>query len=82
MGSVVESDEDEVVTDNRFLQYFGEDRGANILIQDSEFLSSSFCKGLLYYSRFKTISFKENPSFLNYTSNFQGAFNETVTEAM
>ena len=38
--------------DNRFLSYYGEDRGAKITIEDSEFHSNSFCKGLIYYNRF------------------------------
>ena len=50
------------------------------MIEDSEFLSSSFCKGLIYYSRFKTISYTEIPIFLNYTSNFQGTVREANPE--
>ena len=38
--------------DTRFLTYYGEDRGAVISIEDTEFLSNSFCKGLIYYNRF------------------------------
>ena len=37
---------------DRFLTYYGEDRGARITIEMSNFYSNSFCKGLIYYSRF------------------------------
>lgn len=37
-------------TDNRFMVFYGEDRGAMITIENSEFYSSSFCKGLIYYN--------------------------------
>ena len=38
--------------DERFLTYYGEDRGAKITIINSTFTSNSFCKGLIYYNRF------------------------------
>ena len=38
--------------DTRFLSYYGEDRGAIITIDESKFVSNSFCKGLIYYNRF------------------------------
>ena len=49
IGEVPESADDE---DYRVLAYYGQDKGAMITIEDSNFLSSSFCKGLIYYNRF------------------------------
>ena len=42
----------EVAADERFLTYYGEDRGAKITINNSTFSSNSFCKGMIYYNRF------------------------------
>ena len=47
MGSV-----DEEGVDNRIITYYGEDRGARITVENSNFYSNSFCKGLIYYNRF------------------------------
>ena len=52
--------------------YYGEDRGAQIEITNSTFRSSSFCKGLVYYSKFESISFTQAPTLLNFTANFKG----------
>lgn len=55
--------------DDRILTYYGEDRGAEIDIQNSTFSSNSFCKSLIYYSRFETLTFDEAPTLLNFTAN-------------
>ena len=63
-GSLVnetDSDGNTVEVDERFLSYYGEDRGAMITIENSEFLSNSFVKGLIYYNRFQSISYDEAP---------------------
>lgn len=58
--------------DNRILTYYGEDRGAQIELTNSTFKSSSFFKGLVYYSKFQSLGFEEAPVLLNYTANFAG----------
>ena len=51
------------------LTYYGEDRGAQIDIYNSTFSSNSFCRGLIYYSRFEALTFEEAPTLLNFTAN-------------
>ena len=65
-------DEEGGYEDHRFLTYYGEDRGANIAIVDSEFYSNSFCKGLIYYRRFDSVFFDDYQQMLNFTANYQG----------
>lgn len=64
-------DENEGVED-RTMTYYGTDRGAVIEIIDSNFYSNSFCKGLINYSKFQSISYQEQPQMLNFTANFAG----------
>lgn len=49
---------------------FGEDRGARITIEDSTVKHSSFCKGMVYYDKQKSISFEDEPLLVNITANF------------
>ena len=60
-------------SDSRTLTIYGDDRGAAVTIEDSDFYSNSFCKGLIYYSRFQTLSFSDQTQQLNYTANYAGA---------
>lgn len=49
-GYIGDLDED---TDTyELVTFYGEDRSARISIEDSQFYSNSFCKGMIYYSRF------------------------------
>ena len=43
------------------MSYYGEDRGAMVTIENSQFLSNSFVKGIIYYNRFESISYDEAP---------------------
>ena len=53
-----------------FLSYMGEDRGAQIEIQNSTFKHSSFCKGLIYYKNLKSIEFQDGELLVNFTAQF------------
>ena len=43
-----------------------------ITIDNSEFLSNSFVKGIIYYNRFQSISYAEAPQLMNFTANIIG----------
>ena len=53
-----------------FLSFNGEDRGAQLKIKDSTFKHSSFCKGMIYYKKFKDMSTTEDTLFVNITAQF------------
>jgi len=65
-------------SDKRTLAFYGEDRGGQVTIDGSSFTSSSFCKGLVYYSTFQPITYSESPTLLNYTAN---AVNQTGVDS-
>ena len=46
------NEDDEPIEEARYLTYYGEERGAMISIENSEFFSNSFCKGLISYNHF------------------------------
>ena len=53
-----------------FLSFNGEDRGAQIKIKGSTFKHSSFCKGMIYYKKFKDMTTAEDTLFVNITAQF------------
>lgn len=70
--TTTDSEGTETTIDSRFLNYYGEDRGAMITIENSQFLSNNFVKGIIYYNRFQSISYAEAPQMMNFTANYEG----------
>ena len=68
MGYRADLESDGDPRQDMFLSYMGEDRGAKIEIYDSTFKHSSFCKGLIYYKRLKSITFEDAPLLVNITA--------------
>ena len=58
--------------DDRILTYLGEDRGAKITMDNVHMRSSSFCKGVVYYNQFQSVTYEQAPTLLNFTANFRG----------
>ena len=57
-----------VNTQDLFLSYLGEDRGARISITNSTFKHSSFCKGMIYYKKLKDLTYEDAPLLVNFTA--------------